>query len=375
VQKYCFLPEYASKFAYFIFFSYLCAFLVHLMTSDELYMTRCLELARLGEMYVAPNPMVGAVLVHCDHAGHETIVGEGWHEYYGGPHAEVNCMRDAERRMALTGVAVPMKECTMYVNMEPCSHWGKTPPCANMLVERGVGRVVVGQMDPNSKVSGRGVNLLRDAGIEVTIGVMESECRALNKRFLCLHERHRPYVLLKWAQTRDGYLDRRRETAGEGPVVISTPLTKQLVHRMRAQNMAIMVGTHAALLDNPGLKVTRWYGRHPLRVVPDRHGVLDKNSKLFSADAETIVYSERTDWPYILSDLAERGVHSIMVEGGTELLNHILSSDLWDEAHVEVSTRVLGIRPEVGVKAPTIDLSCARVTEMDGEKLYYIERL
>jgi diaminohydroxyphosphoribosylaminopyrimidine deaminase/5-amino-6-(5-phosphoribosylamino)uracil reductase len=299
---------------------------------DEKYIYRCLQLARLGEYYVAPNPMVGAVLIGQDKQGEEVILGEGWHEQYGGPHAEPNCIRHAEMAHP-EGIDYP--SCTLYVNLEPCSHYGKTPPCAELIIRKGIGRVVIGMLDPNPQVAGRGVKMMQEAGVEVHVGVLEKECRALNKRFVCLHTQHRPYVILKWAQTADGYIDVARD--GGTPLLISTPLTKQLVHQQRAENMSIMVGTRTVLLDNPKLLNTRWSGRHPIRITLDRHGVLSPASNIFSLDSQTIVYADNTDWSFILSDLAARNIHSVLVEGGAILLQSILDSGLYDEIHVEVS--------------------------------------
>ena len=301
-------------------------------------MARCLQLAHLGAYYVAPNPMVGAVLVCGD-----VIVGEGWHQQYGGPHAEPNCLRNAEENHP---EGIDYQSCTLYVNLEPCSHYGKTPPCAELIIKKGIGRVVVGCLDPNPKVAGRGVKMMQDAGIEVVVGVLENECRTLNKRFFCLHENHRPYVILKWAQTADGYIDIER-TSGK-PIMISTPLTKQIVHQQRAENMAIMVGTRTVLLDNPRLLTTHWSGRNPIRITLDRHGVIPADSKLFSKDAHTIVYRENTDWQFVLEDLAKKNIHSILVEGGATLLNHIIQSGIYDEVHVEVGNEHIGN----GVAAP-----------------------
>jgi diaminohydroxyphosphoribosylaminopyrimidine deaminase/5-amino-6-(5-phosphoribosylamino)uracil reductase len=308
---------------------------------DEKYIYRCLQLARLGEYYVAPNPMVGAVLVGQDKQGGEVILGEGWHEQYGGPHAEPNCIRHAEQDHP---EGIDYKSCTLYVSLEPCSHYGKTPPCAELIIRKGIGRVVIGMLDPNPQVSGRGVKMTQQAGVEVKVGVLEEECRALNKRFVCLHTKHRPYVILKWAQTADGYIDIARDNGT--PLLISTPLTKQLVHQQRAENMAIMVGTRTVLLDNPKLLNTRWSGRHPIRVTLDRHGVLPSDSYIFSPDSPTIVYADNTDWWFILSDLTIRNIHSILVEGGSILLQSILDSGLYDEVHVEISKHALS--PEVG---------------------------
>ena len=346
----------------------------------EKYIARCIELARRGEYYVAPNPMVGAVLVRTSSpslpSGDEEIIAEGWHERYGEGHAEVNCFKAAEEHLRRTNVRCAKdfyKDCTLFVSLEPCSHYGKTPPCAKLIIEKGVGRVVVGMSDPNPLVAGKGVQMLRDAGIEVVVGVLENECRELNKRFLCLHEKKRPYVILKWAQTADGFVDVRRDnvqrTQGEhlqGALAISTPATKALVHKMRAENMAIMVGTRTVLLDNPRLLNTHWEGRNPVRVTVDRHGVIPADARIFSDETGTIVYRERTDWPFILSDLAERGIHSILVEGGPTLLNHILETGIWDEIHVEVA-------PELtigdGVAAPSVALP-EEYESVDGHRLY-----
>ena len=321
------------------------------------YIAHCIEIARRGEYFVAPNPMVGAVLVDAD----GTILAEGWHEKYGEGHAEVNCFRHLETSKYRD---LEMSKCTLFVSLEPCSHYGKTPPCAKLIIEKGVGRVVVGMLDPNPLVAGKGVQMLREAGIEVIVGVMEKECRELNKRFLCLHEQHRPYVILKWAQTADGFIDIKR--TGGSPLKISTPKTKEIVHRMRAENMAIMVGTNTVLLDNPRLLNTHWQGRNPIRVTIDRHGRIPADARIFSDDAETIVYRDRTDWPFITEDLAKRNIHSILVEGGTTLLNHILETGIWDEIHVEVA-------PELtigdGVKAPQITLPDT-FEEVDGHRLY-----
>lgn len=341
------------------------------------YIAHCIEIARRGEYYVAPNPMVGAVLVYVQRdkgqRTKEIIIAEGWHEKYGEGHAEVNCFRNFEKSEYRD---IDLSQCTLFVSLEPCSHYGKTPPCAKLIIEKGVGRVVVGMLDPNPLVAGKGVQMLRDAGIEVVVGVLEQECRELNKRFLCLHEKKRPYVILKWAQTADGFIDVQREkgqTTKEhlnGALAISTPETKKLVHKMRAENMAIMVGTNTVLLDNPRLLNTHWEGRNPIRVTVDRHNRIPKDARIFSDETETIVYRERTDWPFILADLAKRNIHSILVEGGTTLLNHILETGIWDEVHVEVAPE---LKIGAGVAAPAIELP--KVYEkVDGNHLYTIKK-
>ena len=349
------------------------------MESAKLYIHRCLQLARLGEYYVAPNPMVGAVLV-LHNADGDVILGEGWHEQYGAPHAEPNCIRHAEEAHP---EGIDYKQCTLYVNLEPCSHYGKTPPCAELIIRKGIGRVVIGTLDPNPQVAGRGVKMMQDAGIEVLVGVLEAACRELNKRFFCLQEKHRPYVILKWAQTADGYIDwqrgERREAKGKEvgePLVISTPLTKQLVHQQRAENMAIMVGTRTVLLDNPRLLTTHWSGRNPIRITLDRHHILPQESRIFSDESPTIVYSENTDWHYICADLAKRNIHSVLVEGGTTLLQHILDSGIYDEVHIEVSdiplARTAYEKPN-GVKAPAY--SCKTQPKVVNNHQIYIENL
>ncbi len=332
------------------------------MTTDEKYMARCLALARRGEYYVAPNPMVGAVLVAED----DTVLGEGWHRQYGGPHAEVHCIRAAKARHS----AEEIRQATLYVNLEPCSHYGKTPPCSRMIIEEGIKKVAVGMTDPNPLVAGRGIQILRDAGIEVKTDILHDECRRLNKRFVCLHEKHRPYVTLKWAQTFDGFIDKKRLSAEEPALVISHVVTKQLVHKQRAENMAILVGTRTALLDNPSLKTTRWSGRNPLRILLDRSQAVPKYFKLFSDDAETLVYNNCTDWEYILNDLARRNVHSVLVEGGATVLNRILQSGIYDEIHVETAP----IRISDGVKAPALSLPPIPKITLNGHQIYEIIR-
>lgn len=366
------------------------------MNNYEKYIAHCIEIARRGEYFVAPNPMVGAVLVGKPNPdSSEVILAEGWHERYGEGHAEVNCFKHFENSEVRSQYS-DLSTCTLFVSLEPCSHYGKTPPCAKLIIEKGVGRVVVGMLDPNPLVAGKGVKMLRDAGIEVVVGVLEKECRELNKRFLCLYEKKRPYVTLKWAQTGDGFLDVRRTDVrctkdvrrGEGQhlngaLTISTPETKKLVHKMRAENMAIMVGTNTVLMDNPRLLNTHWEGRNPIRVTLDRHHRIPDDARIWGPTPDpslkgresdypgiepVIVYRERTDWPYILEDLAKRNIHSILVEGGTTLLAHILQTGIWDEIHVEVAP---DLKIGEGVPAPKIDLPDDFET-IDGNLLYTI---
>ena len=313
------------------------------MQDDERYIRRCLQLAAIGCYYVAPNPMVGAVLVSAD----GRILAEGWHQQYGGPHAEVNCFAEAERR----GVSeADIHASTLYVSLEPCSHYGKTPPCAELILRKRPARVVVGMADPNPLVSGRGLRMLTEAGIEVRCGVLESECRALNKRFLCLMEKRRPYVILKWAQTADGFIDNRSNQEPSplhpAPLIISSPFTKQLVHKMRAENMAILVGANTVKMDRPRLRTTRWAGRDPLRIALDRH----PEGKDYDG---WLVYQDDTSWTHVLDDLARRNIHSVLVEGGAQVLNHILQTGIYDEVHIEVGR----LTASEGVPAPKWDWS------------------
>ena len=227
------------------------------MSEDIQFMHRCLQLAKLGGGNVAPNPMVGSVIVH-----QGRIIGEGYHKRYGEAHAEPNAISSVKDRELL-------KESVLYVNLEPCSHFGKTPPCSNLIVSSGIPKVVIGTTDPNPKVSGRGIAILRAAGVEVTVGVLEDACRSLNKRFFVFQEEKRPFILLKWAQTRDGYMDHLRTIENPGPLQISNHITMQLTHKMRSENQSILVSTNTVVMDNPSLTVRNWPGKSPtLRRTP-----------------------------------------------------------------------------------------------------------
>ena len=324
------------------------------MIIDEKYMRRALQLARQGAGHTSPNPMVGAVIVAPD----GTIIGEGWHRKCGEAHAEVNAVASVKDHDLL-------RDSTIYVTLEPCSHYGKTPPCANMLIERGIPRVVVGCLDPFVKVAGRGVALLRDAGVEVIVGVLEEECRALNERFMAAHTNGRPWVQLKRAQTADGYIALPPE-AGENPLHMSTPVTMRLMHRQRALCDAILVGANTARIDNPSLTTRYWPGSSPLRVILSHDLSIPDNLNLLNDGLPTIIYNGMknevvgpveyvkldTDNPQSwLEDLYRRGVTSLMVEGGTRVLQGLIDAGAWDEARIEVSPRRVG----QGVKSPIID--------------------
>ena len=325
---------------------------------DEFYMQRCLQLARCGAGSTSPNPMVGAVIV-CD----GRIIGEGYHIRAGEPHAEVNAVNsvaEADRHL--------LSRSTMYVSLEPCSHYGKTPPCCDMIIARGIARVVIGTADPNPQVDGAGIERMRSAGIDVTVGVLEEECLRLNRAFFTSQIYKRPYVTLKWAQSADGFIDLLRE--GGQAVKISSPVSQVAVHRLRAQNVAILVGRHTALLDDPSLNIRHWAGRSPLRLVIDKNGTLPADLKIFDGTLPTVVYAacEKEDkvgknieqvvldfneplLPQILAHLNGRRVDSLLVEGGATLLQSFIKASLWDEARVEINP---GLELGNGVVAPSL---------------------
>jgi diaminohydroxyphosphoribosylaminopyrimidine deaminase / 5-amino-6-(5-phosphoribosylamino)uracil reductase len=308
---------------------------------ENKYMARCISLARGGAGNVTPNPMVGAVIVH-----QGKIIGEGYHRKCGEPHAEVNAIASVKDESLL-------KEATMYVSLEPCSHYGKTPPCAELIIRKQIPRVVVGCLDPFSAVSGRGVRMLREAGIEVVTGVMEQDAWEL-----------------KWAQSADGFMDRVRMDNSTPAVVLSSAETLRRVHRMRANVAAIMVGTQTALLDNPSLTVRHWAGKSPVRVVLDRTLRIPSGYHILDGAVRTLVFTAkeavsrqnveyvRIDFsqpvlPQVLHELYIRKLNSLMVEGGATLLRHFLQEDLWDRMFVETAPVFL----EAGVKAPDINLT------------------
>ena len=334
-------------------------------------MRRALQLARQGAGHTSPNPMVGAVIVGPD----GTIIGEGWHCKCGQGHAEVNAVASVNDPSLL-------KDSTIYVTLEPCSHYGKTPPCAKLLIERGIPRVVVGTLDPFVEVSGRGVAMLREAGVEVAVGVLEQECRALNRRFLTAHTTGRPWVQLKWAQTADGFIALPPE-AGENPLHMSTPVTMRLMHRQRALCDAIVVGAATARIDDPSLTTRYWPGKSPLRVVLSRQLSIPDNLKLLNDGMPTIIYNsmknetrgaveyvkmDTSDPQMWLTDLYRRGITSVMVEGGTDVLQQMIDAGAWDEARIEVSPRRVG----QGTAAPSIKGNIQKQYLIDGNQITYL---
>lgn len=344
---------------------------------DELYMRRCLQLAMCGAGSTSPNPMVGAVIV-CDGC----IIGEGYHIRAGEPHAEVN---------AVNSVVVAdkplLQRSTMYVSLEPCSHYGKTPPCCDMIIACGIPRVVVGAIDPNPLVGGAGIERMRTAGVDVTVGVLGEESTRLNRAFFTSQLHRRPYVTLKWAQSADGFIDLLRDS-GQA-VRISSPVSQVAVHKLRAQHDAILVGRHTALLDNPSLDIRHWAGRAPLRLVIDRGSTLPASLKIFDGVLPTIVYTacEKDGkfgnnveqvvldfaeplLPQILAHLYSRKVHSLLVEGGATMLQSFIDAGLWDEVRVEINT---SLELDDGVVAPCfpLDSPCVRESLAGNQILHY----
>ncbi|ROS86044.1 bifunctional diaminohydroxyphosphoribosylaminopyrimidine deaminase/5-amino-6-(5-phosphoribosylamino)uracil reductase RibD [uncultured Duncaniella sp.] len=315
------------------------------METDEKYMRRALELARHGELDASPNPMVGAVIV--DPSGR--IIGEGWHRRCGEGHAEVNAVASVKDRDLL-------KDATMYVTLEPCSHYGKTPPCADMIVENGILRVVIGTLDPFAKVAGRGVARLLDAGVEVTTGMLEKECRELNRKFMTAHSLQRPYITLKWAQSTDGFIDGH----------ISTPLNSMLVHKLRATHDAILIGSGTALADNPTLTTRLYAGKSPVKVVLDRRKRLPADLRLFS-DGDVIVIDGEMTLAEAMHTLYNKGISSVLVEGGAQVIESFAKDDLWDEIRVEVSPEHI----EGKIKAPSLPKTdtIPDIRVVDGHKI------
>jgi len=336
--------------------------------NHTLYMRRALELAEWGRGYVSPNPKVGCVIVHQDR-----IIGEGWHRAYGGPHAEVHAINSVENQSLLP-------ESTVYVTLEPCAHWGKTPPCANLLEEKKVKKVIIAAVDSNLLVGGKGIEILKNAGIAVETGVLEEKARWQNRRFFTQIEKQRPYVILKWAQTEDGLVARENFDSKW----ISNAQSRQLVHKWRAEEDAILVGKNTAAYDNPRLDVRDWVGKNPIRVVLDSHLGLPKNLNLFDQSIPTLIFNtvksetiENLEWirlseinpKVILKELHSRKIQSLIVEGGSQVLSQFIESGLWDEARVFTAPT----RFDRGIAAPTLNQNPSETLSIDTDRLdiYY----
>jgi diaminohydroxyphosphoribosylaminopyrimidine deaminase/5-amino-6-(5-phosphoribosylamino)uracil reductase len=327
------------------------------MPHHHKYLQRCIDLAQLGAGYVSPNPMVGAVIVHDD-----VIIGEGYHHKYGEAHAEVNAVNQVLSQY--DNAEELLRRSTIYVSLEPCAHYGKTPPCANLIIKHGIRTVVVGCRDPFDQVYGKGIEKLRHAGVEVITGIMEQECVELNKRFFTRIQKQRPYIILKWAQTQDGFF----APDGGSQLWITGPEARKLVHKWRSEEDAILVGNHTAAIDNPRLNVREWEGRTPKRVVIDRRLELSPTLYLFDQSAETLVFNEiKTDIQgtikyialedfnnfvpqYIMFQLYIQDIQSVIIEGGATTLEAFIDAGLWDEARIFTGNTTL----TQGIPSPII---------------------
>ena len=346
------------------------------MNIHEHYIKRCIQLAKNGLGRTYPNPMVGSVIVH-----EGKIIGEGWHQKAGGPHAEVNAINSVADFSVL-------QESTIYVSLEPCSHYGKTPPCSDLIIARGIKKVVIGTVDPFAEVAGRGIKKLLDAGCEVIVGVLEKECQALNKRFFTFHLKKRPFIILKWAQTQDHFIAPEVMEMRE-PVWISNKYSSQLVHKWRSEEMGILVGTNTALKDNPQLSTRLWQGNNPVRIMLDRKGKIPRDSHLFDDSVKTILLTEEGSSakniqqkklfieflkfekplaPQICNILYEQELQSVIIEGGRKMLQTFIDENFWDEARVFTGKKTFG----KGIKVPNFSATMVseKKIETDILKIY-----
>lgn len=335
-------------------------------------MHRCLELAKKGVGNVSPNPMVGCVIVH-----QGEIIGEGYHEKFGEAHAEVNAINSIGNQNLL-------KNSVLYVTLEPCDHYGLTPPCSNLIIEKQIPRVLVGIIDPNAKVAGKGIERMRNAGIIVELGMLENECREVNKRFFTFHEKKRPFIFLKWAQTNDRFIDMDRNSDQYGqPTWITGDAALKRVHKMRADEDAIMVGTNTALKDNPSLTVRQVQGKNPIRIVLDNQLRLPKNLSVFDHSAPNIVFNSiktetlgnikyirinfNENVPLqIMDELYRQNIQSVIIEGGKQLIESFLKIGLWDEAFVFVGDKKFNS----GVEAPQVPEQLFHFERFEKDELY-----
>ncbi|MBT3209216.1 MAG: bifunctional diaminohydroxyphosphoribosylaminopyrimidine deaminase/5-amino-6-(5-phosphoribosylamino)uracil reductase RibD [Bacteroidetes bacterium] len=345
------------------------------MKNHEKYIKRCLQLAKLGIGNIAPNPMVGSVIVYKD-----KIIGEGYHQNYGEAHAEVNAINSVKDKSLLS-------ESTIYVNLEPCSHFGKTPPCADFIIENKIPNVVIGSVDSSSKVCGKGISKLKNAGINACVGILEDECRNLNRRFFIFNEKKRPFVIIKFAKTTDGFIDIDRENiTNTRPAWITNEISRTLVHKWRAEESSIMAGTETILKDNPNLNIRSWTGKNPTRLILDKQNRLSKSSNVFDQNQATIIFSKKgneskNNLEYIkidddfenlrtiLSELYNRNIQSIIVEGGSKLINSFVQQNLWDEARIFIGNQFF----HKGIKAPEIEGKVISIDNLEESKLMIFE--
>ncbi|WP_428224985.1 bifunctional diaminohydroxyphosphoribosylaminopyrimidine deaminase/5-amino-6-(5-phosphoribosylamino)uracil reductase RibD [Flavobacterium sp.] len=313
------------------------------MKIHEKYIARCIELAKNGLGNTFPNPLVGSVIVHNDQ-----IIGEGWHQKAGEPHAEVHAINSVKDKSLL-------KKATIYVSLEPCSHFGKTPPCADLIITHQIPKVVIGTIDPFAKVCGAGIQKLKDAGCEVTIGVLEQESQQLNKRFFTFHQKKRPYIILKWAETADGFIAPASKEENK-PVWITNTYSRQLVHKWRTEEQAILIGTQTAIYDNPQLNVRDWTGNNPTRIVLDRNCKISKENHIFDTSAPTFIMDAsiidltKNSVHQITQWLFDNNIQSVIIEGGSRTLQHFIEENTWDEARIFKGKNTFG----TGIQAPKL---------------------
>lgn len=326
------------------------------MKVQEKYIKRCIELAKNGLGTTYPNPLVGCVIVF-----ENTVIGEGWHKKSGEAHAEVIAIESVQNKELLSSS-------TLYVSLEPCSHFGKTPPCADLILKYKIPNVVIGTIDPNSKVAGKGIQKLKDSGVNVTFGILEKECSELNKRFFTFHRKNRPYIILKWAESSDGFISPKNKTE-QKPIWISNEYSRQLVHKWRSEEQAILVGTQTIIDDNPSLTVRDWVGNNPIRIVIDKENSTDSLSNVFDNQSKTIVFSnkeatsiadqiqyikvdfDKNPTQTIVEKLFESNIQSVIIEGGRKTIQSFIDASLWDEARVFIGE----INLNDGTKAPKIN--------------------
>ena len=332
------------------------------MKIHEKYINRCIQIAKNGLGTTRPNPMVGCVIVY-----NHTIIGEGFTSKYGGNHAEVNAIESVENKSLL-------KTSTLYVTLEPCSHYGKTPPCSDLIIANKIQNVVIGCIDDNKKVAGKGIEKLINAGCNVTVGVLEQACKAHHKRFFTFHNKKRPYIILKWAETKDGFIAPKSKDQ-QKPVWITNEHSRQLVHKWRTEEQAILVGTNTVLQDNPSLTAREWSGENPIRIIIDKDRGIPKSYAVFNAEALTkTITKDDIDFSrhralQICGILFKQEITSVIIEGGAKTLQDFIDEDLWDEARVFTGNKLF----KQGVNAPNFSGRLTQETQVfeDVLKIYY----
>ncbi|MEN9876886.1 MAG: hypothetical protein RLZZ529_1883 [Bacteroidota bacterium] len=343
------------------------------MDNHEQYIARCIELAKNGFGTTYPNPMVGSVIVY-----NGEIIGEGWHQKAGEPHAEVNAIHSVKNPSLLD-------KATIYVSLEPCSHFGKTPPCCDLIIKNKIPNVVIGTVDSNIKVAGNGIKRLQEAGINVVVGVLEKECYELNQRFFTFHEKKRPYIILKWAQTQDSFIA-PLEKEELKPVWITNVQSRQLVHKWRTEEQAILVGTQTVIDDNPQLNARDWEGNNPIRIVIDQRNRIPKTAHIWDNKIKTIVFSNENSIPpsantivevidfqqniapQIVEKLYQHQIQSVIIEGGAQTLQTFIDATLWDEARIFIGNSTFG----TGKKAPVLNTSLSTKERIGTDELLII---